>query len=687
MPPNDSDSPGQNQPPRRTRTKPLRPPRPKAATTETATEQAADATAASPSVEQAAPPAPAPPVPPEPERIAIPLPPVPPAAPAPGKVAIPLPAAPPTPGAAGAATTAQPAAAEVPEESKPPRGPLPPGVPPVYDNEFFWFFNGFMRQPWGTLVAILAGWTGLVIALWAAALGLVLGIFLALGAFAATSFVHTLFHAGAGESLTFVGVVTGALAGAGGSFVAVYGHALFGSPGHVLVSLASGAVLAIVIVVVIATFEGDLLRLRGYRRLTRDEVRRISPLLQQIGVEMNLRDTPRFAMADLPVPNAWTHMRHIVLSTALLETLNDAELAAVLEHEMYHWRYAHSVGQHFVWACAWPIAVLYNLGMRLSGYSVEVQAGGRSIGRGIVPFLAWCLLWPSWILTRLLIVPAVAARTRRQEYEADAAAAENNRGPALISALKKLSAFECGRTGWEAALSATHPPTALRIERLQPASADDADYQEPELGVAQPAAIGELAVLAVMAIGVVLIWGAAINASRAPKPATVVPTPSGATTIPPGTAPANNASALHKSAEHAAAAFASAYFGSVFTQSGYQQVIATYAAPGRESAMVAKANAAWGAVARGALNKTVSSNATPIGCRYLGGTAASTLVAVRVDWVYSISGTVYQYWFTPTIPLVLVGTTFRPADVPAAPNYSAPDVNVPSVPAGFQTCP
>lgn len=253
--------------------------------------------------------------------------------------------------------------------------------------------------------------------------------------------------------------------------------------------------------------------------------------------------------------------------------------------------------------------------------------------------------------------------------------------------MKKLSAFECGRTGWEAALSATHPPTALRIERLQPASADDADYQEPELGVAQPAAIGELAVLAVMAIGVVLIWGAAINASRAPKPATVVPTPSGATTIPPGTAPANNASALHKSAEHAAAAFASAYFGSVFTQSGYQQVIATYAAPGRESAMVAKANAAWGAVARGALNKTVSSNATPIGCRYLGGTAASTLVAVRVDWVYSISGTVYQYWFTPTIPLVLVGTTFRPADVPAAPNYSAPDVNVPSVPAGFQTCP
>jgi hypothetical protein len=51
----------------------------------------------------------------------------------------------------------------------------------------------------------------------------------------------------------------------------------------------------------------------------------------------------------------------------------------------------------------------------------------------------------------------------------------------LSSALSKLGAFESGRTGWEAAMAATHPPLALRLEALQVPRPDDWEYQEEEL--------------------------------------------------------------------------------------------------------------------------------------------------------------------------------------------------------------
>ncbi len=75
-----------------------------------------------------------------------------------------------------------------------------------------------------------------------------------------------------------------------------------------------------------------------------------------------------------------------------------------------------------------------------------------------------------------------AARQRRYEYEADAAAASIGYSSALLSALSKIGAFETGRTGWERAIVATHPPIALRLEALQQTWDDDAVYQENGIG-------------------------------------------------------------------------------------------------------------------------------------------------------------------------------------------------------------
>jgi Zn-dependent protease with chaperone function len=85
------------------------------------------------------------------------------------------------------------------------------------------------------------------------------------------------------------------------------------------------------------------------------------------------------------------------------------------------------------------------------------------------------------VITRFILVPVCAATQRRYEYEADAAAAANGLSEALSSALRKIGAFEGGRTGWERSMVATHPATELRLEALEPPRSDDAVYQERDL--------------------------------------------------------------------------------------------------------------------------------------------------------------------------------------------------------------
>lgn len=164
---------------------------------------------------------------------------------------------------------------------------------------------------------------------------------------------------------------------------------------------------------------------------------------------MELPALPRFAMEDNVIPNAWTHMRTVVMTTGLLSTLNDGELRAVLAHEFQHWRAGDAVGLRFIWAASFPVVVLYNLGTVLSGRSPSA-AGQRAPRNAMTSFLAllgWFILWPSWVFTRVLIAPLTAASQRRYEYDADGAALAVGFGPELASALKKITAFEGGGTG------------------------------------------------------------------------------------------------------------------------------------------------------------------------------------------------------------------------------------------------
>lgn len=348
--------------------------------------------------------------------------------------------------------------------------------------------QGLRRQRLAVLAALLFSWTGMWAIPWSALLGSILGVMSSIGVLAAWSSAHHVTWMGTGQAVTIIGIFSGFLLGLifGGllSFFAVLA-------GHIVAaaaSLACGAVTALVVVAYSATFERVTLRIRGYRRLSRQEVRRIAPLVKEVADAMALDGLPRFAMADNLAPNAWTHMRTIVLTTGLLQVLGDDELTAVLAHELHHWSFGDAVGLRLMWAAALPLALLLNLGSWIGGGNItgvrdsrdEAGIADRSRPRGFFGALGWLIAWAPWVITRFILTPLAASEQRQCEFGADAAASALGLAEAMSSALRKLRVFEGGRSGWERTISATHPPTELRLEALEPPSDDDQTYQESD---------------------------------------------------------------------------------------------------------------------------------------------------------------------------------------------------------------
>jgi Zn-dependent protease with chaperone function len=365
-----------------------------------------------------------------------------------------------------------------------------PAVPEdLYDEGRSWLRRGLRRQRSTVLTALVVSWTGVWLAPWGAVLGGLVGMLAAGGIATGWAAEHHLYEIGVGQAVSVVslslGLVVGVLAGC---VLAVTASAT--NPVAGVVSVGLGGVLTMLVVVLVATLERPMLRLRGYRRLSRDEARRVAPLVQQVAGAMALDGLPRFAMSDTVLPNAWTHMRTIVLTAGLLQMLEDPELAAVLAHELHHWRKGDAVGLRLLWAAALPTALLLNLGTWIAGSgatqrSPSADRGGeapRPPARGVLCLIGWAISWAPWIIIKFVLAPMAAATQRRYEYEADEGAASIGLSNALSSALSKIGAFESGRTGWERAIVATHPPTALRIEALETAGEDDAEFHEAEFG-------------------------------------------------------------------------------------------------------------------------------------------------------------------------------------------------------------
>jgi heat shock protein HtpX len=199
--------------------------------------------------------------------------------------------------------------------------------------------------------------------------------------------------------------------------------------------------------------------------------------------------------ADIPVPelvveadaeaNAWTTRGRIHVTTRLLSRLDDAELEAVLAHELAHLAHRDAAMMD---VCSAPSRVL----LALAGVLTSVLKGtktafglgqvgalaviGAAIGLPPAFLLGWC--------SRL----SVLGMSRTREFAADAAAAALTGKPsALASALVKLDderdwlpAADLRQAQARAVLCIvgadrsrlgplfrTHPSTAARVNRLQ----------------------------------------------------------------------------------------------------------------------------------------------------------------------------------------------------------------------------
>lgn len=520
--------------------------------------------------------------------------------------------------------------------------------------------SGFTRFPWAVLAGLVIGWSGLFLALWTAALGLVLGIFVAVGWIALNTLTRHLFTIGLGEATGTFAVLFGAIVGAGGAFTAVYGNLLFGSFRAVEISVLSGAVIGVLITLVVSLLEGDILRaIRGCRPLTREETRRIAPLLQQAGTAMNLATWPRVVMKENLVPGAWTHTQHIVLSTGLYDVLEDGELRAVLEHELHHWRKGDCWGALMVSATAWPILAFYNLGAFLSGTKIgsKAEPPQQRPGKGIIAVIAWFLMWPAWLLVRLVLGPLMGMHSRQYEYEADAAVMAAGDGEHLVTALRKIDVFETGRTGWEEVMCRTHPTTRQRIDRLQPAAPDDGDFLDEPLGRINKGVVGDFAWAVGAVIATAIVAGAIVNYVHRP--------PTGSVTGQPQTT---------QGAVDTSAAVMKDFFTDALNAPAYHTLLTNNAVAGDGPSLISVADGAFLQAAQGAATSgdPISSSASSIACTQQTQSPTSVTAHVMVAWSYSVNKQAGESWWATTAQMEWTPAGWRIASITPGDTYQTP---------------
>lgn len=366
----------------------------------------------------------------------------------------------------------------------------PPLPPPL--GTIRWILASSLRLQGATFVALLCAWSAVVVSLWAAVLdglGSVVVLFLGAGAIGGTGGIIA-FSSHTAGGLTFVAIFGALGLGFVAGFLNAYATSSAAIP-EVAGALLVGVVIGYILTLLLTALEPKLLQWRGYRRPSRREwEQHLLPAMQVVLEAMSLPSFPGMLVCDSPVPNAWAHSRHIVVTTGLISGLDQPELTAVIAHEVMHWHQGDPLALRVVWSFGWPIVLLYTLGMWLSGAQFGPSAQAQALAasqphvdagsvvrgsRSVVAIIAWLFLWPSWLLIRFAMVPSLAAGSRRLEYEADAGAAAAGFGGTLHRALERLAPFEGGRSAWEAVLSATHPPMELRLEAL-----DEHEYQPPQ---------------------------------------------------------------------------------------------------------------------------------------------------------------------------------------------------------------
>jgi heat shock protein HtpX/STE24 endopeptidase len=203
------------------------------------------------------------------------------------------------------------------------------------------------------------------------------------------------------------------------------------------------------------------------------EGERLGRLLEHVGGRASI-DTARLTVRvqDDPGANASAGAAHLLFVTRGALALPDAELEAILAHELGHHRGLHPVLGAVVWWLRLPgaaLAGIYRL-LRRTVAALVARLGrlGRLLG---VPLLALLVVWQAAVLWLFYVAELLAMRAAREsEYEADAAAARWGYASQLAAAYEGMAAHEVEPAGRLRKLMADHPSLPTRIERLQHAA-------------------------------------------------------------------------------------------------------------------------------------------------------------------------------------------------------------------------
>src|ERR1700681_3023865 len=291
-------------------------------------------------------------------------------------------------------------------------------------------------------------------------------------------------------ALVYVLVYAGALAAEALSYQASLQY-LLRKAWQDLIAAAPFATVGTVVWIVIAYYfhQSMIDGLTGGREVSRTEEPRLYNLLENLCISRGIT-TPKLKVMESDALNAFaTGMNEkqysITVTSALLERLDDAELEAVLRHELTHIRNGDVRMLVIAVIIAGAVAFFAEMFFRLwfntgFGFRSRRSDGDSDRGKGgnfIAIVIAVALVAVAWLLSSVIRF----ALSRSREFLADAGSVELTKNPdAMISALRKIE----GRGELQGATSAvmemcvdnpregfsdlfdTHPPVDKRIAAL-----------------------------------------------------------------------------------------------------------------------------------------------------------------------------------------------------------------------------
>ncbi|MFD2184600.1 M48 family metallopeptidase [Rhodoplanes azumiensis] len=226
----------------------------------------------------------------------------------------------------------------------------------------------------------------------------------------------------------------------------------------------------------------------GGHDVTRKDEPRLYNLLENLCISRGI-PMPKLKIVETDALNAFAtglneKQYAVSVTTGLLNALDDAEIEAVLGHELTHIRNGDVrlmvIAVIIAGVISFVAELVFRLGLRVrwSGGSRSSSDGDRGKGgAGAAILIAVVLVAVAWLLSSLIRF----ALSRSREYLADAGAVELTKNPdAMISALRKIE----GRGELEGATSAvmelcvdnprqgfadlfaTHPPVDARVAAL-----------------------------------------------------------------------------------------------------------------------------------------------------------------------------------------------------------------------------